>query len=51
MYAHLRNTADALLDRNVFLNARIVPGGDHSEASWERQLPIVIQTLMYGIDK
>jgi enterochelin esterase-like enzyme len=45
----LRQVADALFDRGVYLNARIVPGGDHSEASWERQLPFVLQTLMYGL--
>lgn len=46
----LRQVADALFDRGVFLTARLVPHGTHSEASWERQLPFVIETLMYGID-
>ncbi|MBR6029790.1 MAG: alpha/beta hydrolase [Clostridia bacterium] len=40
-------TATALCQRGVNLTARIVPGGDHSEASWERQLPIVMPTLLY----
>lgn len=46
----LRQVADGLFDRGVWLNARVVPGGDHSEASWERQLPFAIPTLMYGTD-
>lgn len=45
----MRLTADALLDRGVALTARVVPGGDHSEASWERQIPFFTETLMYGI--
>ena len=40
----------ALLERNVYLHSRIVPGGTHSEASWEKQLPFAIQTLMYQLD-
>lgn len=38
-----------LMRKGIAVNQRIVPGGDHSEASWERQLPIVIDTLMYGL--
>ena len=49
MRRHLRLTEDALLDRGVYLTTRIIPGGDHSEASWERQAPFFIETLMYGI--
>ena len=44
----LKQVADALFDRGVYLNARIVPGGDHSEASWERQIPFFMETLLYG---
>lgn len=45
-----RDVADALFDRKLSLTARVVPGGDHSEASWERQAPFFIETLMYGLD-
>ncbi|HJD21673.1 MAG TPA: alpha/beta hydrolase [Candidatus Gemmiger faecigallinarum] len=38
-----------LLDRHVLLTARIVPGGQHCEASWERQLPFAVSALMYGL--
>lgn len=36
-----------LWQRGVLLNSRIVPGGTHCEASWEKQIPFFIQTLMY----
>ena len=45
-------TAKALLDMNrlllskpVNLAFRIVPGGSHSEASWEKQIPIFMECL------
>lgn len=44
----LGRTAAALLDRHVLLDFRMVPGGDHSEASWERQIPFFMNTLLYG---
>lgn len=50
MQQHFRRAASALLRRNVLLTARIVPGGTHSEASWERQLPFFISTLLYEAD-
>jgi len=37
----------ALFKQGVLLTSRIVPGGTHSEASWERQLPFVFSTLLY----
>ncbi|MBO5196991.1 MAG: alpha/beta hydrolase [Lachnospiraceae bacterium] len=36
-----------LLKKEVMLNSRIVPGGTHCEASWERQLPFFMNTLIY----
>lgn len=44
----LGRTAAALLDRHILLDFRLVPGGDHSEASWERQIPFFMNTLLYG---
>jgi len=32
------------------LESRIVPGSDHSEASWERQIPFFMDTLLYGLE-
>lgn len=42
--------AERLLERRVMLNCRIVPGGQHCEASWEEQLPFVMETLLYGLE-
>ena len=39
-----------VMGRGVHLTMRIVPGGTHSEASWEKQLPFVMETLFYDLD-
>ncbi len=41
-------TVSALMERGLWVNARIVPNGDHSEACWEEQLPFFMQTLAYS---
>ncbi len=38
-----------LLEKGILLDARIVPGGEHCEASWEAQIPFFLNTLLYGI--
>lgn len=38
-----------LLRRKVMLNSRIVPGGNHCEASWEQQIPFFLNTLLYDL--
>ena len=38
-------TSQFLLSKRVDLTFRIVPGGNHSEASWERQIPIFMECL------
>ncbi len=43
-------TAARLLERHVLLTSRIVPGGDHCEASWERQIPFFLNTLLYDLE-
>lgn len=40
--------ATLLAEKNIMLTTRLVPGGKHNEASWERQLPFAIPTLMYN---
>ncbi len=41
-----------LLEKNVFLTFRIVPGGTHSEASWAKQIPLFMQALnLHGEDE
>ena len=39
-----------IMIRGIHLTSRLVPGGTHSEASWEKQLPFMIHTLMYELD-
>ena len=39
------STAHLLLTKRVNLAFRIVPGGTHSEASWEKQIPIFMDCL------
>lgn len=41
----LISTSHLLLTKRVNLALRVVPGGDHSEASWERQIPIFMECL------
>ncbi len=41
----LISTAHLLLTKRVNLSFRIVPGGTHSEASWQKQLPVVMDCL------
>ena len=39
------STAHLLMTKRVNLAMRIVPGGNHSEASWEKQIPIFMDCL------
>lgn len=41
----LCDTCTQLVMRGVDLTFRIVPGGTHCEASWERQIPVFMQCL------
>ena len=50
MISQFRRVTDQLLEKKVLLEARIVPGGDHCEASWERQIPFFMRTLEYAFD-
>ncbi len=36
-----------LIGRGIKLTVRVVPGGTHCEASWERQIPYFLETLLY----
>lgn len=39
-----------LFERGVMLESRIVPYGNHTEASWEQQIPFFMSTLLYELD-
>ena len=41
----LISMAQLLLKKRVNLTFRIVPGGTHSEASWEKQIPVFMDCL------
>ena len=41
----LISTSHLLLTKRVNLALRIVPGGNHSEASWEKQIPVFMDCL------
>lgn len=42
--------ATSIAAKGVNLTSRIVPGGTHSEDSWEKQIPYFINTLLYDLD-
>ena len=50
MRRQFSRVAARLLERGVLLNCRIVPGGEHNEASWQRQIPFFMDTLLYGLE-
>lgn len=41
-------TVNKLMERHIYLTARIIPNGEHTEECWEKQLPFVINTMMYS---
>lgn len=41
----LRTAVDILLEKELRVTFRMVPGGTHCEASWEKQIPIFMQCL------
>ena len=43
--------ATLLMWKKLSLHCRIVPGGTHCEASWKKQIPFFMETLLYGLDK
>lgn len=47
MQRRFSRVSSLLLNKQILLESRIVPGGTHTEASWERQIPFFMNTLMY----
>ena len=41
--------AALLTEKGVYLTCRVVPGGVHNEASWERQVPFFMDVLFYDL--
>ena len=42
---------EQLAARGVRMTARIVPDGEHCEASWEKQIPFFLPTLLYELEE
>lgn len=49
MERQFKRITGLLLEKHIFLTSRIVPGGDHCEASWERQIPFFMNVLLYNL--
>ena len=47
MTRRFSHVSSLLMGRGVWLSTRLVPWGDHCEASWERQIPFFLNTLLY----
>ncbi len=47
MRGYFCRCADALDRKGAYVTTRVVPGGEHCEASWERQIPFFLPTLLY----
>jgi predicted alpha/beta superfamily hydrolase len=45
MIRALGEMAALLYEKRVDLNFRIIPGGSHCEASWEKQIPVFLHCL------
>ena len=39
----------ALIRKKVLVDSRIVPGGNHNETTWEKQVPIFMEILFYRL--
>lgn len=50
MKRQFRKVVSRLLERDVMLTCRIVPGGEHCEACWEQQIPYFMNTLLYHLE-
>lgn len=40
-----------MMRKGILVESRVVPGGEHNEASWEKQIPFFLNTLLYGLDE
>ena len=47
---HFADVTTLLLKKRVRLTSRVVPDGTHTEASWERQISIFMDTILYPIE-
>ena len=50
MLRHYAKITALLMERGVLTESRIIPGGTHCEASWERQIPFFMDVIFYQSD-
>ena len=50
MSRRYRYFCQLLQEKNVLLTSRVVPGGEHCEASWEKQIPFFLPALLYELE-
>ena len=48
MLRQLGRAAALLTEKRLLLDFRIIPDGEHCVASWERKIPFLMNTLLYG---
>jgi hypothetical protein len=52
-YRNTRNdfadVSAALIRKKVMLESRVIPDGEHNEASWEKQVPFFMDALFYEL--
>ena len=46
---NLSCAAHCLAEKGVMVTNRLVPGGTHTEASWEKQIPVFMDILFYNL--
>ena len=47
----IRKRQQQAAERGIRLTARIVPDGQHCEASWEKQIPFFVPALLYELEE
>ena len=50
MLKFFTKVTSTLMTRGAFVTSRIIPAGTHCEASWEKQIPIIMEHLLYNLD-
>lgn len=50
MESKYHHMLSVLYKKKIYVTSRIVPNGSHCEACWEKQLPFVMNTLLYDIE-
>ena len=44
-----REAVSLLQEKRILLESRIVPNGIHSEVTWEKQVPFLLNALFYEL--